>query len=231
MDGVRRRIVVGDLNLDHSRDPHGLIETVSAQTCDDVRRQLWMACHVELVIPEEETILPDGTWHDLIAMIAGKGIPGEVHVMQSGSGGTLRCAPGRGLVSESSGPPKPTARFFPTALPCWSPTAPERVRLSFDVVSTDGVRLARQLENFREDIDWQCSAQAAPCEIVVEEGPGDSFDVIITRSDYVPPPNSAWFLIRRNSEYRYVGSFHRPSADSIASAILQLVAAPAQTEN
>lgn len=225
MDGVRRRIVVGKLPTHSKLRTSHTTETVVARSCREVWQLLWMVSYVELVIADASLRLPDGTLRDLIRMVASEQLSGELHIIARDGKRRFHCGLGSTDLSENLTPtPDPNDTLLNPR--CTSVGEPA-VRMSFDVVSAVGAAFARKLETYREHLErhWSCHTDNGGCEVVVQEGSDHSYDVIVVRSCYVPPPDGSWFLIRRNGEYRYVGSFRTPSAHGLASAILRVVAA------
>lgn len=96
-----------------------------------------------------------------------------------------------------------------------------RVHLSVDVRTARGRTFARKLSAYRELMDHHSADDEL--DVVVEEGRGRWYDVIVTRPRYAPPPDDSWFVIRRDGNCRYVRSFENPSPAELASAILLLM--------
>lgn len=102
-----------------------------------------------------------------------------------------------------------------------------RVRLTTDVFSTSGARLAEQLDEYQDDMEFHCACpDGLQCTVVVQESGDQAYDVIVIRPGYAPPPGDSWTVIRKNRECRYIASFRNPTALQLATAALELIAIP-----
>lgn len=86
-----------------------------------------------------------------------------------------------------------------------------RVRLTIDVHSPDGAALAKELEDYADDLEYHCGCpEGETCGVVIQEELDGNFDVIVSRAGYADPPDPSWAVVRRERACRYIASFRKP---------------------